>query len=604
MSSHSNYKNDYSKNSEKGKSSFSKPKSMVREKDITEQKRERIILWNSFFRKNLHRFVEMYLEIKLFPYQVLWIYLLGISDSFVGICSRAAAKSWVIGLYAVCRCILYPGSLVVVVSSTIGQASTIISEKIQGMVNSSPNLEREIEKITTNTNNYEVIFHNGSSIRVVASKESARGKRAQLIIYDEFRIIPKDVVDAVLRPFASVRMPPFIKNAEYSHLIEEPRDVFISSAHFKSMWWYQETLTAIKRMIDGVDNSIFFATDYLISLYHGIKTPKQIAREKSKMEDGIFLMEYENLAQGESTNSFYKYSMFTKLRHVKKGFYPQRNDNYNPKKNPYGVHRAEGEIRVLSVDIATRSGKANDLTILACIRLLPTSKGYTRELSYLESHTGANTVTQGLRVKQLYHDFESDYIVLDMLNAGISIFDQLGMITKDSERGLEYEAITVMFHPSIEEKVFLELSERTLGLNAKPCIYPISGTSKLNSEIAVSFREKLKQKMFAFLIDEQEAESFLMENNKEVLIADDELGVKAFFKSPYIQTTLLVNECVNLTMSLSGGNIKLEEESGWRKDRYSCVSYGSWFASFFDGDLLRETKEDDSDDWLMSTMTL
>lgn len=602
MPSHVNYKNSYSKKAS-SKDPFSKPKSMITEKEISEERRNKIILWNSFFRRNIHRFCEMYLGIKLFPFQQLWMYLLGRSDSFVGICSRAAGKSWLIGLYAVCRSILYPGSLVVIVSSTISQAGNIISEKIQGMMNSSPNLAREIEKLTTNTNNYEVIFHNGSIIRVVASKESGRGRRANLLIYDEFRLIDKEVVDSILRPFASVRMPPYLKNEEFSKLGEEPKEIMISSAGFQSGWWFAETRVTIKRMIEGIDNSIFFATDYLISLFHGIKTPKQISREKAKMDEIIFSMEYENISASQSQHSFYRYSMFSKLRTLKKGFYPQKADTYNPKKNPYGIPRTEGEIRIISCDIASRSGAKNDLTIIACIRLLPTHKGYIRELSYLESYSGANTVTQSLRIKEIYYEFESDYIILDVLNAGIAVLDQLGIVTKNPEKDLEYEAMTIMNHPSIDDSVYQELTQRTLGLNAKPCIYPISANAKMNSDIAVSFKDNLKRKMFNFLIDEQEADMFLITTNKEVLNVDDESGIKAFFKAPYLQTTLLINECVNLTMTINSGNIKLQEESGWRKDRYSCISYGSYFASFFDNDLLKETKDDD-DDWLNSTMML
>lgn len=602
MPSHANYKNSYSKKVS-SKDQFSKPKSMITEKEISEERRNKIILWNTFFRRNIHRFCEMYLGIKLFPFQQLWMYLLGRSDSFVGICSRAAGKSWLIGLYAVCRSILYPGSLVVIVSSTISQAGNIISEKIQGMMNSSPNLAREIEKLTTNTNNYEVIFHNGSIIRVVASKESGRGRRANLLIYDEFRLIDKEIVDSILRPFASVRMPPYLKNEEFSKLGEEPKEIMISSAGFQSGWWFSETRTTIKRMIEGVDNSIFFATDYLISLYHGIKTPKQISREKAKMDEIIFSMEYENISASQSQHSFYRYSMFSKLRTIKKGFYPQKSDNYNPKKNPYDIPRTDGEIRIISVDVATRSGKANDLSIIACIRLLPTHRGYMRELSYLESYSGANTVTQSLRIKEVYHEFDGDYIVLDFLNSGIAVYDQLGVVTKNPEKNIEYEAMTIMPHPSIEDSVYLDLSTRTLGVNAKPCIYPISATAKLNSDIAVLFKDRLKQKLFSFLIDEQEAEMFMMSTNKEVLVVDDDSGVRAFFKSPYLQTTLFINECVNLNMIISSGNIKLQEESGWRKDRYSCVSYGNYFATFFDGDLLRET-EDSDDDWINSTMML
>lgn len=41
-------------------------------------------------------------------------------------------------------------------------------------------------------------------------------------------------------------------------------------------------------------------------------------------------------------------------RNIKKAFYPLRKDLYDKKKNPYDIKKAEGEIRLVSVDIATR----------------------------------------------------------------------------------------------------------------------------------------------------------------------------------------------------------------------------------------------------------
>jgi len=68
---------------------------------------------------------------------------------------------------------------------------------------------------------------------------------------------------------------------------------------------------------------------------------------------------------------------------------------------------------------------------------------------------------------------------------------------------------------------------------------------------------------------------------------------KAWVLHPHVQTSLLINECVNLSMSVSGGYIKLTEPHGARKDRYTCLSYANYYASFLDSVLLREEDDDE-----------
>lgn len=603
MTAITNFKNTKQANKSKSRQNnlFVAPKKMVSSKDIVGERRDRLIDWITFYRRNMHRFVQHYLGIKLFPYQVLWIYMMSISDSFVAICSRAAAKTWLLGVFAIAKCILYPGSEIVVVALTKEQAGKIISEKIKPLANQFPMIAREIKEIKTSLNLYECQFHNGSVIRVVPSRDSARGGRASMLIMEEFRLIPKEILDSVIRPFLVVRQAPYLKIDKYAHLIEEPREVFISSAYHKSEWWFKEVISTIKAMVRG-DNANFFATDLMVAIKHGIKTLRQIKREKTKMDEVTYQEEYLNIPFGESGDSYYKLNMFTKLRVIKKGFYPQRNDTYNAKKHPYAISKIDGELRILSCDVATRAGKSNDLTIIACIRLLPTSQGYHREVIYMESHSGKNTIEQTLRIKQIFYDFEADYMVLDSANAGISIYDQLGVVMKNDEFGVEYPAMTIMQHESIDESTYLELFKRTTGLNALPVIYPISATGALNSAIAVDFRTKLKGKMFSFLLDETSAEDFLLKHNKEILVADD-IGLRAFFMNPYVQTTLLINECINLSMSILNGNIKLKEQSGGRKDRYSCISYANYFISFLDKDIMKEDGNDE-EDLLASVMVL
>ena len=46
------------------------------------------------------------------------------------------------------------------------------------------------------------------------------------------------------------------------------------------------------------------------------------------------------------------------------------------KKNPYEIPKVAGEVRIVSVDIATRANSANDNSIIICTRLIPSKKAY------------------------------------------------------------------------------------------------------------------------------------------------------------------------------------------------------------------------------------
>ena len=54
---------------------------------------------------------------------------------------------------------------------------------------------------------------------------------------------------------------------------------------------------------------------------------------------------------------------------------------------------------------------------------------------------------------------------------------------------------------------------------------------------------------------------------------------KVQIQMPYINTTLLIDELVNLEHEESGGRIRVYEKSGARKDRYSSLSYNYYVAT-------------------------
>ena len=63
---------------------------------------------------------------------------MGISQLIVIVASRAAAKSFIIALYACCKAIIKPNSRIVLGSATRGQSKLIISEKIKNELGWEP----------------------------------------------------------------------------------------------------------------------------------------------------------------------------------------------------------------------------------------------------------------------------------------------------------------------------------------------------------------------------------------------------------------------------------------------------------------------------------
>ena len=592
MATRKNFQNDFKRNANTA-NQFKAPDSGVRGVEKTEEWENNLIDWITFYRRNVHRFIQHYFGVQLHIYQVIWIYFMSTRESFVTIASRAAAKSWVIALLALARGTLYPNSEIVIVAATKQQAA-IIFGKMAKLKEDYPNIAREIKTFSDTQNNCNCLLHNGTTIKVVGCNEGGRGERATFTIGEEFRIMDKKKFDSIVKPFAYARQTPYLKNKKYENikvLIEEPRQILISSAYHKGLWWYRETMTTIKMMLDGKDCG-FIAFDYLIAIKHNIKTLKAIARDRSTMDEITFLEEYENIPFGENSNAYFKLEMFKKNRNIKKAFYPLRQDLLDKKKNPNDIEKTDGEIRVVSVDIATRKGKNNDNTIISCIRGIPTTRGYEREYVYMESHQGEHTALQALRIKQIFYEFDADFIVLDLQQTGITIFERLAVVTKDEERGIEYKAFTVYEHKSLEKPLIDELKEKTLSANAIPVIYPIMANAKLNSNIAVDFRDKLQRSMCSFLIDENEGEDYLSVKNKEFMHNED-INIKVWYLHPYRQFSELVNETINLEYSIVSTNIKLDTVSTARKDRYTSCSYGGYFISLLEIDLLKQTVNND-----------
>ena len=71
---------------------------------------------------NMHRFAIDYLQLNLFPFQMIMLYMMNIMYSCCFVCARGLSKSFTTAIFLCCKAILYPGSLLIVSCCTKEQS--------------------------------------------------------------------------------------------------------------------------------------------------------------------------------------------------------------------------------------------------------------------------------------------------------------------------------------------------------------------------------------------------------------------------------------------------------------------------------------------------
>lgn len=297
--------------------------------------------------------------------------------------------------------------------------------------------------------------------------------------------------------------------------------------------------------------------------------------------NGKWLMEMEAQFYGSGEDAFFNYEVVAKNRHLDWAMLPGNLSVKLPKCSELKIPpKSAGEKRILSVDIALMASTKhqNDATSIFLNQMMPTKAGrYTHNIVYGENNEGMRTEAEALRIRKLYEEFDCDYIVLDVRNVGLSIFDLLAADISDPDTGEVYPALNCCNNDA--------MAARCLVPNAKKVIYAITGSAKFNSEAALLLREGFRSGKIRLLIPDEDFEIAMADKpGYSTLSMQDKLALKL----PYINTTLLINELINLQHDDSSGLVRIFEKTGYRKDRYSSISYNFWVASEIEKDTQRK----------------
>ena len=505
--------------------------------------------------------------------------------------ARSIGKTWLVALFAVCRAILFPGSKICVASATRPQANEVLSKIVDDFMKEhdwgSDNLRREISYYTVGNNKAEIHFYNGSWIKVVTASDSGRGNRANVLILDEFRMLDKDTINTVLKRFLGTpRQPAYLSKKEYKdkpELLETNIEMYMSSAWFKSHWSFDKSKAYTFNLLGGRDNYFVCALPYQIAIKEGLKKRIEIEDEMSEadFDQTTFDMEMGCMPFGDTDGAFFTFEDISSRRKLKNAIYPISitNNSRNLKVPDLVVN----ERRILSVDVALMASKKqnNDASAIIINSAIPMNNdNYTSNIIYMENHEGLTTDELALVVRKLYDMYKCTELVIDTNGVGLSVFDKLIQDIIDPATGELYHALSCFNDKAMAERCKVD--------NAPKVIWSIKASASFNTEIGTLLRSGFQNGKINLLVSEFEAEEILKDKIKgfSKMPAYEQMQ----YKMPYVQTTLLVYELINLEYEVRGTNVKITEKSGMRKDRYSSLAYNYWVQCQLEREMLRKQK--------------
>ena len=537
-----------------------------------QQKIMEIVAWKAgYFRANPHRYVSEVLGLSLKWFQQILLWCMMHYNFVMYLAARGQGKTYLTALFCCVRCILFPGTKIVVSSGTLKQANEVLLKIQDDFMKQSSILRSEIEKCNIGQNDASIYFKNGSWIKTRTSSENSRSARANCIVVDEFRMVDETVINTVLRKFlTSPRQPKYLRKPEYAHLQERNKEIYMSSAYFKSSWAYKKAQSYTINFFDDTKRYFICGLPYQVSIREGLLSREQLQDEMSEADynELVQQMEMECLWFGDTDGSLFKFDELTARRRLRKALPPLSfcNDKITiPKLTTTGK-------RILSIDVALMQStkkKKNDASAIFINDLIQVNDtAYQSNFVYGETFEGLKTDELGMIVMKYFYEYQCTDLVLDTNGIGLGVYD---FITKDQisqENGKRYKAMTC-----INDK---DMAERCKVRDANKVVWSVKANANFNNEICVLLRNGIQNGKINFLIPEQDADTSLKEIYKGYYKMSPTEQAK--LKMSYIQTTFAVYELIKLDHEVKNGNIKVKEVEGMRKDRYSSIAYSYWCA--------------------------
>jgi hypothetical protein len=285
----------------------------------------------NFYREYPEIAAEDLLNIELADIQKVVLRAMWNKNYVMAIMCRGAGKTFINGVFACLKCMLYPGHRVGLLAPTFRQSKFMFDECDKLWKLSPIFQDATIKKPTHQSDNCYIEFKSvagkpGSKIQAVPLGDGTkiRGSRFFSIICDEFPHIPPDIFNMVIRPMAATVADPMenvkrvkrekelteaglLSESDFQSAQVANQILITSSGYFTFNHMYELYSVYKKEMLSGNEKYAVFRIPHTL-IPEGFLDVDNITSARKEMSSLEFSMEYE-AAFIPDTDGFYKASL-------------------------------------------------------------------------------------------------------------------------------------------------------------------------------------------------------------------------------------------------------------------------------------------------------
>ena len=490
---------------------------------------------------------------------------------------RAWSKSFMSVMALMLKAILYPGAKLFTVAGGKQQSAEILSGKVLEICKLIPAIEREIVWDTRGTrartaqtkDSVIYTFRNGSTLENIAASEKTRGRRFQSGLMEECVGIDQDILNEVIIPTMNVNR--MVQGQTDSNEQLNKSMIFVTTAGYKNTYSYEKLIEILCRSVVRPKDAIILGGSWRVPVIFGL-LDKNFVRDlkmDGTFNEDSFEREYESKWTGDIESAFFNSDRFDKQRKI------------NLPEWKYSNKTSKDGYYVMGVDV----GRFGCTTEVVIIKVTPGAGDIPRKrivniYSFDEEHFGL----QALKLKRIFQQYKCRVAVIDGNGLGAGLVDMLTMDTIDPDTGETLYNWGVM---NDEDNKYRNMKTDDTITDA---MYIMKANQVLNSEMYAYCQSEINAGRVNFLVDESIAKNKLLSQAQGKKMSQSQ---RADYLMPFVQTSILKDQMLNLVYENDGAHIILKQASKKiKKDKFSALIYGLYYCKLQEDSRSKKRKRD------------
>ena len=476
---------------------------------------------------------------------------------------RAYSKSFLSMMVLMLRCILYPGSALFVTTGGKEQAASITVTKNEEIcklipaLNNEINWDRGVSKKSKDDVKY--VFKNGSSIDILAARQTSRGQRRTGGLMEECVLIDGDLLNEVIIPTTNVdRLLP--DGTRHKEEVINKSQIYITTAGWKNSFAYDKLIELLIQGLIEPDEAMIIGGTYETPVKEGLLNEDFVDQLKlsGTYNDESFDREYRSKWSGDVENAFYSAEKFDKHRTLLQPEYE------------FSGRSSQSAYYVIGVDV----GRIGCTTEALIFKVTPQPQGSAlKSLVNIFTYEAEDFEAQAIKLKKLYYKYKARVLAIDANGLGVGLIDFMTKTQVDPDSGEDLIPFGVAGGTNED---IMEQYKKVRGIGVEEnAMYLIKASAPLNTEMYTYASTQMSSGKVRFLIDETTAKTKLMGLKKGQNMTSDERNE---YLQPFVLTSVLREQMLNLVEENEGVNIILKQYNhGIKKDKFSSFIYGLYY---------------------------